>query len=158
MISGWHIFDAEDISLKVYCMHFSLHFNNVVALTMERFKKGSQLMKQNLRYCLFFFYSMHSSSSSKPGAYITNNATRPPTVQLHIQAIVIKLVTPADTDSCDIIWSNLSGDTKHTHAVKPANRIWCVKSAQFSFSTHWGMLRCPPFTKPKHVTTYDLCF
>lgn len=67
-------------SVNSLCLYFTKHLlrwqehTNDVWLMMGSLKqKGPKSIQQNQRYHLF--YSMHSSSFSKPSAYITHNAT-----------------------------------------------------------------------------------
>lgn len=60
--------------------NLALPLLNAVRLMMDSLKnKGFNLMQHSQRY--HRFYSMHSSSLSKPDTYITRYTARPPTVQ-----------------------------------------------------------------------------
>lgn len=78
-VQGLHVFDAEDVLLE-YCTSVTLSGSRWMVSKTDKKKKRCRL-----------FNSLHSSSLSRPGAYITHNAAQPPTVRSEILMCYVAL-------------------------------------------------------------------
>ena len=111
---------------------------------------GSWETNDQSRYCrssdiTFFFYSTHSSSFSKPNAYITHNATSPLSdiVGGHL---LDDMQLPLETKRLHTSFSHMQ-----LHSPRPVNRLKCVKLAALPFKWLWLLV---PMCD---ITLYDLC-